>query len=459
LKAALSSAWSMVDIDPWSSQVSTDYERIVQQFGLDSIPITQIQNPSMHHRRGIIFAHRDIGNIIQAQSRGEAFGVMTGLMPSGKMHLGHKMVIDQVRWFQEQGADVTIAVADLEANATRGFSLDECRKVALEEYVSNYVAMGLDPEKTQIYFQSTRPIVQRMGFTLGKRTNLSEFEAIYGFQGDTNLAHVQAPLVQAGDILHPQLDEYGGLRPIVVPVGVDQDPHIRLCRGLASKTNWFNVNGRKNGGLRITVSIMDENQSIVSGDKATTKLVFSRIVRSLQEVGYGDIMADAKHGIVDLPAATPKDRYPIRMALLQLERSMGGPGLLQPSSTYHRFAVGMTGGKMSSSMPETTIFLNEDIKMMEKKFKRSFSGGQSTVEEHRRLGGNPDIDVAFQYLKFFFEEDDATLEEIRRSYATGDLLSGELKSMTIEKAANWLTELSELREQNSHLVTDFLAEN
>ena len=90
---------------------------------------------------------------------------MTGLMPSGQMHLGHKMVIDQVRWFQEQGADVTIAVADLEANATRGYSLAECRKIALEEYVSNYVAMGLDPERTNIYFQSTRPIVQRMGFT------------------------------------------------------------------------------------------------------------------------------------------------------------------------------------------------------------------------------------------------------------------------------------------------------
>ena len=59
-----------------------------------------------------------------------------------------------------------------------------------------------------------------MGFTLGKRTNLSEFEAIYGFK-ETRISHVQAPLVQAGDILHPQLDEYGGLRPIVVPVGVD----------------------------------------------------------------------------------------------------------------------------------------------------------------------------------------------------------------------------------------------
>ena len=52
-------------------------------------------------------------------------------------------------------------------------------------------------------------------------------EAIYGFSGDTNLAHVQSPLVQAGDIVHPQLEEYGGLRPIVVPVGIDQDPHIR----------------------------------------------------------------------------------------------------------------------------------------------------------------------------------------------------------------------------------------
>ena len=449
----------MVDIDPWSSDVSTDYDRIIQQFGLESVSLSEIPNPSLHHRRDIIFAHRDLGNILQAHAKGDPFGVMTGLMPSGQMHLGHKMVIDQVRWFQEQGADVSIAVADLEANATRGYSLAECRKVALEEYVANYVAMGLDPARTNIYFQSMRPIVQRMGFTLGKKTNLSEFEAIYGFQGDTNLAHVQAPLVQAGDILHPQLDEYGGLRPIVVPVGVDQDPHLRLCRGLAGKTNWFNVNDRKNGGLRITVSVMDENQNIVSGDKATTKSVFAQIVDSLKTLGFGDIMADANHGIVDLPAATPKDRYPIRMALLTLERSMGGPGLLQPSSTYHRFAVGMTGGKMSSSMPETTIFLTEDLKVMEKKFKRSFSGGQSTVEEHRRLGGNPDVDVAFQYLKFFFEEDDAALEEVRSSYIAGDLLSGELKMMTIEKAAEWLTDLAEMREQNAHLVDEFLADD
>ena len=78
------------------------------------------------------------------------------------------------------------------------------------------------------------------------------------------------------------LDDYGGLRPIVVPVGVDQDPHLRLTRGLASKTNWFNVNDRKNGGLRITVSVMDENQKIVAGDKASKNAIFGQIVDELK---------------------------------------------------------------------------------------------------------------------------------------------------------------------------------
>ena len=230
-----------VTIDPWSAAQSTDYSRIIEQFGLSRVDLSTIPDPHMHHRRGIIFAHRDLELVLDAHRLGEPFGVLTGLMPSGRMHLGHKMVIDQVKWFQEHGADVSIAIADLEAHATRGRTLAECRRVALEEYVANYAALGLDVERTSIYFQSARPIVQRLGFTLGRRTNLSEFEAIYGFGGETNLAHVQAPLVQVGDIIHPQLDEYGGLRPIVVPVGVDQDPHLRLTRGLARKTNWFNV--------------------------------------------------------------------------------------------------------------------------------------------------------------------------------------------------------------------------
>jgi hypothetical protein len=68
----------------------------------------------MLHRRGIVFAHRDLDVVLGCIEGNEPFGVLTGLMPSGRMHLGHSMVIDQVRWFQEQGADITVTVADLD---------------------------------------------------------------------------------------------------------------------------------------------------------------------------------------------------------------------------------------------------------------------------------------------------------------------------------------------------------
>ena len=449
-----------VSIDPWGSAQSTDYSKIIEKFGLSSMDGVSIDSPSRLHRRGVVFAHRDLDMTLRAKKSGDPFGVLTGLMPSGRMHLGHSMVIDQVNWFQEQGGDVTIAVADLESTATRGISLAEGRKIAAEEYVSYYAALGLDPEKTTVYFQSERSIVQKLGFQLGKRTNLSELEAIYGFDGSTNLAHVQAPLVQAGDILHPQLDEYGGLRPIVVPVGIDQDPHLRLTRGLASKTNWFNVSEAKMG-LQVGVSVQEDNALIMgveaSGrvNKDRQKQVFSKIVSAIQGLGYSDIMSNPKHGTVNIPSATTRDKGPIRMALLELERRMGGMGLLAPSSTYHRFAVGMTGDKMSSSKPKTTLFLSDDVVTAEKKIKKSFSGGQATIEEHRRLGGDPDKDVAYQYMMYFFEEDDKFLEEINQGYRAGKILAGEMKQMCIERATEWLSNLSEKRDETAHTINRF----
>ena len=452
-----------MEIDPWASKGIKNYDEICEKFGLEKIDHTSLPEPTHLHRRGIIFAHRDLDSILNARKAGKPFGVLSGLMPSGQMHLGHKMVIDQARWFQDLGGDVTIAVADLEAHATRGLSLEKCKKYAVEEYISNYAGMGLNPDKTSIYFQSERAIVQKMGFTLGTKTNLSEMEAIYGFSGKTSLAHVQSPMVQAGDIVHPQLEEYGGLRPIVVPVGMDQDPHIRLTRGMVSKTNWFNVNKNKLGNLTIGLSIQDNNQDIMGMrndggvDKTQRKIVIDKAINAINKAGYNQINSNPKHGTIDIKDATAENYSEIQYELLSLERQLGGMGLMQPSSTYHQFAVGITGGKMSSSMPETTIFLNDSMKTIEKKLKSSFSGGQPTLEEHRKKGGNPDIDVAYQYLRYFFEENDNELEKIREEYVSGKLLTGEIKSICVEKAESWMKEHHELKEQNQHLIKDFLS--
>lgn len=54
--------------------------------------------------------------------------------------------------------------------------------------------------------------------------------------------------------------------------------------------------------------------------------------------------------------------------------------------------------------------------------KHGFSGGQETEEEHRRLGGNPDVDVSFQYLSFFLDDDDE-LESIATVSGSGNAVS------------------------------------
>ena len=92
-----------LNIDPWSSTQSTDYSRIIEQFGLSNLNNLTLPEPSHLHRRGIIFAHRDLDIVLDSQKMGNSFGVLTGLMPSGRMHLGHSMVIEQVKWFQKLG--------------------------------------------------------------------------------------------------------------------------------------------------------------------------------------------------------------------------------------------------------------------------------------------------------------------------------------------------------------------
>ena len=185
--------------------------------------------------------------------------------------------------------------------------------------------------------------------------------------------------------------------------------------------------------------------------------MFSNLESSIADLGFSDIKSNPKHGTIEIPAATLADKFRIRMRLLSTERKLGGMGLLPPCSTYHRFAVGMTGDKMSSSKPESTIFMDDDIDVMTKKVKRAISGGQATVEEHRRLGGDVTKDVAFQYLQFFFEEDDRALQEIREEYESGRLLAGEIKQICIDSATEWLNDLAEKRSQWEGRVDEFLA--
>ncbi|MBU1252475.1 MAG: tryptophan--tRNA ligase [Nanoarchaeota archaeon] len=133
-------------------------------------------------------------------------------------------------------------------------------------------------------------------------------------------------------------------------------------------------------------------------------------------------------------------------------------GHYKPASIQCLFLPPLSGaeGKMSSS-EDMAIFTTDSPKEVEKKIKKyAFSGGRDTIEEHRKKGGNPDIDVSFQYLKMFFEPDDKKLAQIEKDYRSGKLLTSELKEYLIEKINAFLKEHQNKREKAKKEIEKFL---
>lgn len=133
-------------------------------------------------------------------------------------------------------------------------------------------------------------------------------------------------------------------------------------------------------------------------------------------------------------------------------------GYYKTAAVHSKFVPPLTGmhDKMSSSKPETSIYLNDNDKTVrDKVYRHAFSGGQATIQEHRKLGGDPDVDVPFQWLYMFFEPDDKQIEKIRSEYKTGRLLTGELKDLLVQKVTGFLREHRLRREKAKGLVEKF----
>ena len=124
-------------------------------------------------------------------------------------------------------------------------------------------------------------------------------------------------------------------------------------------------------------------------------------------------------------------------------------GFNKNATILSKFLSSLTGaiGKMSASDSSKAILLTDEPNVVKKKVnKHAFSGGRETLEEHKKLGGDCSVDVAYQWLYNLFEEDDNKIKEIESKYSNGDMLSGEIKKILIEKINNLLENHREEKE-------------
>ncbi|MDH5416176.1 MAG: tryptophan--tRNA ligase [Nitrosopumilus sp.] len=362
-------------VTPWHVEGDIDYDKLIKKFGTEKISsdlLRKIRSAAGEDhfmlRRGIFFSHREMNRILDDYQKGNKFFLYTGRGPSGHTHIGHLVPWVFSKWLQEKfDVNMYFQLTDDEKFFSKpNLTLEETNKFAYQNAL-DFIALGFKPDKTKIIIntkniQTLYPIAAQVA----KKINFSNTKATFGFTNETNIGMIFYTALQSAPCFIED-------KPVLIPLGVDQDPHFRLTRDIAPKIG-----------------------------KPKPALIHNIMIPSLE-----------------------------------------GPG-----------------GKMSASAENGTIYTTDTPNVVKKKInKHAFSGGQPDVELHRKIGGNPDIDVSFQYLRIFFEPDDDKLKTIYEDYKSGKLLSGELKAMLIEKINDFLSVHQEKREKAKDKIHEFLLVN
>jgi len=152
-----------------------------------------------------------------------------------------------------------------------------------------------------------------------------------------------------------------------------------------------------------------------------------------------------------IPAAIDQDPY------WRVTRDVAPKlGYYKPAQIHCRFVPGLgRGGKMSASMPETSIFTVDPPELAQKKVLDAFTGGRATVEEQRRLGANPDICSVYSYDYFLFM-DDKEIQDLRYNCFAGNILCGECKHTLAERVMKFLEEHQRNREKAKAKFAEYL---
>ncbi|QCJ46939.1 tryptophan--tRNA ligase [Haloprofundus sp. MHR1] len=226
-------------VTPYSVEGEVDYDRLLDQFGADRLTDEQLstfpQPPHPLLRRGVFYAGRDVDRFTSAASRGETVSVVTGRGPSGPMHLGHVLPFYFAKWLQaETGAYVYVPLSDDEKYFSKDLSFEEIHDHTREN-LRDLVAVGFDPERTRFVVDTAdADVLYPLAAEFAKEITPATVEATYGDPPNVGLGFY--PAMQATHLLFPQL--LRGRHPTLVPIAVDQDPHIRVCRDIAGKQRY-----------------------------------------------------------------------------------------------------------------------------------------------------------------------------------------------------------------------------
>lgn len=237
-----------------------------ESFGSSRLTDSHLNDfPSPKHRmveRGIFSRQRDLDQFLKCLNSGRQNSIVTGVGPSGNMHIGHITSLYFAKYIQEQcGTQVYIPISDDEKYLTRDMSLQSVQDYSVQN-IREVLAVGFDPSNTRIIIDTAdADVIYPLSVNFAADLTPSQVDAVFGER--RNIGQGFYPAIQCTHLLLPQL-VYGEHSSIMLS-GMDQDPHLRLARDIADKTRYP---VKKPGSLlsQYVPSLLDPESKMSSSD-------------------------------------------------------------------------------------------------------------------------------------------------------------------------------------------------
>jgi tryptophanyl-tRNA synthetase len=210
---------------------------LVRVFGAE--PVSKLkEKPDVYtFKSDLIYSHRDFDKFFSALKKGEKCAIVSGLNASGTIHMGHKAVFDTNLYFQKKyGLQVFVPISDDESYVAKKVKTQEEALENSLKLAKELLAYGFDPKKTYIIIDQIYTNIYNLAIKLSTHVTLSEIKSTYGYNMEDNPGLFFYPAIQSAHILFPQ--EKFGIKNVLVPIGPDEDAHLRICRDIASRLGY-----------------------------------------------------------------------------------------------------------------------------------------------------------------------------------------------------------------------------
>ncbi|MDO8960202.1 MAG: tryptophan--tRNA ligase [Rhodocyclaceae bacterium] len=370
--------------------------------------------------------------------------VLSGMRPTGRLHLGHYHGV-LANWIKLQHEyPCLFFVADWHALTT---AYDEPGTITQNTWdmVVDWLAAGVDPAQATIFIQSRVPEHAELHLLLSMMTPLSWLERVPTYKDQqeklshkdlTTYGFLGYPLLQAADILIYRADK--------VPVGDDQVPHIEFTREIARRFN--HLYGREAGF---------EEKAKEAVKKLGTKRarLYEELRIRYQEKGEADALEQA-HAVLDEAQSLS---HGDRERLFGYLEGGGKMILAEPGAllTHASRMPGLDGQKMSKSYGNT-IALREDAAAVQKKIRTM----QTDPQRVRRTDpGDPDKCPVWQFHQIY--SNDAVRDWVQQGCRSAGIGCIECKQPVIEgvlKEQEPMRERARMYAEDPQLVKSIIAD-